>query len=82
MHLAHDRLVLNEGAEGGAGRVLEEHEQHDPQQDHQRVLLDPTAEPEDLGEDEVEDPEQRQWPQDRPDVAQHRCPVLEPVLLR
>ena len=59
-----------------AGRLLEEAEQHDVEQQQHRIVRHLRAEPEHLREHREQDAEQHQRPRDRPQVAERGAEVV------
>ena len=68
--LAHDRR------DGRTGRLLEEAEQHDVEQQQHRIVRHLRPEPEHLREHREQDAEQHQRPRDRPQVAERGAEVV------
>jgi hypothetical protein len=70
--LAHERLAVDQASHRAAGDLREEHEQHDPEQQRDRVV-DAAADAEEQREDDVQHREQHQRPDDLPQVAERRA---------
>ena len=79
---AQERLVSHEAVHGEARALGEVHPEHDRAEEVERVVRDALVEAPHLREDEIEDPEEREWPDEHPQVAEHGVQVLHLELRR
>jgi hypothetical protein len=72
LDFAHQVLAVGHRRDRPARGVGEKGEEDDSREQNRRVEADARAEPHELGEDDVEDAEQKQRPHQLPQVAEHR----------